>query len=377
METPFTFGKIATNKDFANRENEIRQLIDNFSSGTNSILISPRRWGKSSLVVKAARRASEKIKKLRFCFIDLYNVRSEEQFYQLLAQEVIRASSSKWQEWIEATRNFITGFLPKITYSPEQNTEFSLELDWREVQRQPDQIIDLPEIISAAKGITMVMCIDEFQNIAEFTHPLAFQKKLRSHWQKHQAVSYCLYGSRRHMMMEVFASSSMPFYKFGELILLEKIAEYHWEKFIVKRFADTGKRISPRNAQLIAQLAELNPYYIQQLARQSWLYCAKVCHEETVRLALDNLLLQLSLLFQNLTDSLSATHVNLLHAIIEETEQLSAGETLHRYGLGTSANVLRIKKALVNKNVLDIQSGKISFLDPMYKLWLKKYYFKL
>lgn len=377
METPFVFGRIALGDEFTNRDNEVHQLINNFSSGINTILISPRRWGKSSLVSKAALNAAKKNKKIRFCFIDLYDVRNEEQFYQLLAQEIIKISASKWEERIENVKNFMARFIPKITYSPSPENEFALGLDWKEVKKHPDQIINLAENISKEKNIKIIICIDEFQNIAEFENPVAFQKKLRSHWQKHQKTSYCLYGSKRHMMMDVFTSSSMPFYKFGDILFLEKIAEPHWKKFIVQRFIDTGKKISPDNAIEIARAAELHPYYVQQLAQQCWLHSNKTCTNAVVMQALDNLLLQLSLLFQNITDSLTTPQVNFLKAVLNNEEHLSSKETLREYNLGTSANILRIKQALINKEIIDIEAKQVSFLDPMYKHWLQKYYFKL
>ena len=87
METPFVFGKIASGEEFADREKELQHLAANFQSGINTILISPRRWGKSSLVHKAALFTEKKNKKILFCHVDLFNVRNEEQFYQALAQE--------------------------------------------------------------------------------------------------------------------------------------------------------------------------------------------------------------------------------------------------------------------------------------------------
>ena len=86
-----------------------------------------------------------------------------------------------------------------------------------------DRLVKLMEEALAAKK-QIILCIDEFQNISEFDHPVDFQKKLRAHWQLHQHVTYCLYGSKRHMLMEVFSSPSMPFYKFGDIIFLENLA---------------------------------------------------------------------------------------------------------------------------------------------------------
>ena len=81
METPFIFGKIATEKNFTDREKETADLVQNFTSLINTIIISPRRWGKSSLVNKAARLAMAHDSNLRICHIDLFNVRSEEHLY--------------------------------------------------------------------------------------------------------------------------------------------------------------------------------------------------------------------------------------------------------------------------------------------------------
>jgi len=104
-------------------------------------------------------------------------------------------------------------------------------MDWEQVKKDPDDILDLAEKIAIKAKKKLVLCIDEFQNIAEFKDSLGFQRKLRSHWQLHQHVSYCIYGSKRHMLMEVFSSPSMPFYKFGDLIFLEKIKEEKWITF--------------------------------------------------------------------------------------------------------------------------------------------------
>ena len=105
----------------------------------------------------------------------------------------------------------------------------------------PDEVLDLAEKIAREKGLKVVVCVDEFQNIAEFSEPGYFQKKLRSHWQHHQHVAYCLYGSKRHMMLDVFTNASKPFYKFGNLLFLNKIETSCLVEFFQGRFADTGK----------------------------------------------------------------------------------------------------------------------------------------
>lgn len=377
MITPFMFGKIARKTDFANREEEISRMVTNYLSKTNSILVSPRRWGKSSLVNKAAQVAMTKDKSLRVVFIDLYNVRCEEEFYLLLAKKILLASNSKMNEIVDKAGKFLGKMMPKLSFSPEPNSELNISFDWKTVKKNPDDILNLSENIAKEKNLKFLICIDEFQNISVFEDSLAFQKKLRANWQTHQHSTYCLYGSKRHMLMDVFTSVSMPFYKFGDIIFLQKIEKKALSKFVIKRFKDTGKTIDKKAADLIVDKAECHPYYVQQLAQLVWLRTKDKCSIEIVEIAHEGLILQLDFLFQNMTDDLSTTQVNFLKALLSGVEQLSSKQTLDDFRLGTSANVQKIKRSLENKEIIDLFGNSITILDPMYKYWLKTVYFKI
>jgi AAA+ ATPase superfamily predicted ATPase len=176
METPFVFGKLAINQNFTNRSKERQQLIGNFNSLINTILISPRRWGKSSLVQIAANEAMAANNELHFCFLDVFSVRTEEEFYQQLAIEVLKASSSKMETLLTNASKFLGRFLPKLSFSPDSQNAISLSLDWKEVIKQPDDILNMAENLAIEKGWKFIVCIDEFQNISSFENPLAFQK---------------------------------------------------------------------------------------------------------------------------------------------------------------------------------------------------------
>lgn len=377
METPFVFGKIATEKNFTDREQETAYLVTQFTSLINTIIISPRRWGKSSLVNKAAKLAMELDSKLRICHIDLFNVRNEEHFYSLLAQHVIAATSSRWEEAIENAKKFFSRLVPKISVGTDMSNEISVDFDWEEVRRNPDEVLDLAEKIAKAKGLKIVICVDEFQNISEFEAPDYFQKKLRSHWQQHQNVAYCLYGSKRHMMLEVFTDSSRPFYKFGNLMFLNKIETPCLVEFFTSRFADTGKSIRPKASRLIATLADNHPYYAQQLAQLSWLRTKEECTEEIVREAHAALVEQLSLLFVTITETLTTQQLCYLKALIAGEKSMSSTETMHRYNISSPTSIVRSKAALVKNDILDNKAGKISFQDPIYAYWLKTQYFAI
>ena len=108
------------------------------------------------MVEKAAKMSMQKEKTLRFCFIDIFDTKAEEEFYQRLAQEVLRQSASKIEGWMENAKKFMGRFVPRLSFSPEPNSDFSLGLDWKEVKKQPGDILDLAENIAKENKIYSV-----------------------------------------------------------------------------------------------------------------------------------------------------------------------------------------------------------------------------
>ena len=375
MEAPFIFGRIATDENFTDREKETEHLVKNLESLSNTVIISPRRWGKSSLVHKAADIAMQADKNLKVCTIDLFNVKTEEQFYTALARNLIQETASRWEEAVENAKKFFSLLVPQIPVGAGPGSEISVAFDWEEMKGNPDGTLDLPERIAEAKGVKIVVCIDEFQNIAEFEDPLFFQRRLRAHWQRHRKVSYCLYGSKRHMMMDVFTDSSMPFYKFGDIFFLNKIDTEHFIPFIIERFSSTGKSITEDACRKIIALADNHPYYVQQLSQLSWLRTSGQCDVETVVKAHLSLVEQLSLLFSNLMETLTFQQTCYLHALIAGEKAITSAETMYRYHISSATAASRSLKTLIKKDILDSKSGEISFQDPIFEYWLRYNYY--
>jgi hypothetical protein len=244
MKSPFLYGKIVEGKYFTNRDNEIGRLIANFTNRINTILISPRRWGKSSLVKEASERFTTKNPKYIFCFIDLFNIRDENEFYSYYSKQIIKAATGKPEELLNSAKTFLKNISPKISFSADNITDFNISFDFKTIQQNFEEILNLPEKIANKKNIEIIVCIDEFQNLSYFNDPVLFQKRLRASWQKHKKTSYCIYGSQTHMMMSLFDEKSMPFYRFGDTIYLKKIDINKLSNFIIKAFYSTRKNIS-------------------------------------------------------------------------------------------------------------------------------------
>ncbi|MBK9192201.1 MAG: ATP-binding protein [Crocinitomicaceae bacterium] len=371
---PFKYGKVIESSYFVNREKEIAFLQRNFKSKINTVLISPRRWGKSSLVKYAATSLASSDKKIVPVFIDLFNVRDEKEFYETFSRKILMATYTKLEERINAVKLLFRLVTPKISVGVDPNTEFSLGFDIHEIKKNPDEILNLPERISKLKKIELVICVDEFQNIAYFSNPLAFQKKLRAQWQHHQHAVYCLYGSKRNMLAELFENKSMPFYKFGDVFFLQKIDTPHWQKYLLRQFKKTKKEIHADAVEKIITTMENHPYFVQQLAAMSWENTTKSCSVKIVDQSIDELLVTHDLLFHRETDLLSNYQIRFLRALVNVVKQFSTAETIRMYDLGSSANVVRVRKALVDKEMIDIYGKTIEFMDPLYKQWMKRVY---
>lgn len=373
---PFVYGRIVTGSEFVNRESELKRLTTNLQSGLNTILISPRRWGKSSLVNRAVERISKADNALKVCRLDMFNIRTEKEFYESFVREVLRSTSGKWEEWISHGKNFLKSMVPRFSVGTDPLHDFSVSFELLPEKKSIEDILMLPERIAKSRNIKIVVCIDEFQNLSFYESPLEFQKQLRASWQNQKNVCYCLYGSKRHMIADLFENKSMPFYKFGDLMFLESISTTHWRNYITASFRKTGKKISVEAAEEIAVSVKGHPYFVQQLAQKVWVITETEATSDTIQVALDTLLNENAILYLREVENLSNTQVNLLKAICNRVEQLSAAETIQTYGLGTSANVLRIKAALEQKEIIDFLGKQPEFIDPVFELWLKHVYFK-
>jgi len=377
MVRPFNYGKLAEENYFTNRTKEAQWLQTQINAGINCMLISPRRWGKSSLIQHVAGQMKRKNKKVIFCFVDLYNVRSEKEFLELYSSSIIKATSNTFEDAVRNVKSIFKQLVPSLSISPDPANEFELSFNWKELKKNMSEVLDLPDKIAQQKNIQVVVCVDEFQNISFMEDGVAFQKKLRAHWQKHQKASYILYGSRRHLMMDFFTKSSMPFYRFGEILFLEKITQNHWLPYIVGRFKATGKNISAALAATIAQMMENHPYYVQQLSQSVWQQTARTATTNNIEAAIEELLDQYTILYQKEVDMLTNFQLNFLKALCNKETSFTSSRVLQDYNLGTSPNITRIKASLLNHEIIDILGKKITFNDPLFEIWLKRRFFNI
>lgn len=373
---PFQFGTLATDENFIDRVEDRALLKQLVSSHINVMLISPRRWGKSSLVKKAMTELQEQDNKVRVCYIDAFSISTEAEFYKTFASNVISCASSKAERWIADAKRFLSGVVPQIIVSDQVTDFMAFDLKFVPKERDKMNILQLPETLSNDKHVKIVVCIDEFQQLANLPEYKDLEGKMRSVWQQQQTATYCLYGSKRNMMLNIFNNSNSPFYRFGQVMFLKKISKDDWIPFIVSSFEKTGKSISKEFAEKICDTVECHSWYLQQLCYFVWTYTPRKVAEENFSLGLKQVININSPMFQNDTENLSQTQREMLKAVANGEEHFSSAEARMKYGLGNPNTISKNKKILQNKDIIEKDDGQYSFVDPIYKLWLVKEYFK-
>lgn len=371
MENPFKYGELSTGDNFCNRLEELKRLQAAFRDGQSIVLISPRRWGKSSLVNQALETYKGKVIAIK---IDCFGIKSSEEFYAILLKNVLKATSSKVQQVADSVKTYFRALIPYIKYGVGEAGEVSISLDLPASKVGIDEILDLAQKIAHQRKVRIVCCIDEFQKVTEWANGKVTLEKLRSHWQKHKEVSYCLYGSKRHLMATMFSDSSQPFYRFGETLFLKKIAKEEWIRFLVGEFKRTGKSVDAAVAVELVGLVQSHSYFVQYLGRICWNNTQHKLTQEILQASYEEFLNDHVAIFQQICKGMTQYQINYLRAVVAGETQFTAQRVLSQYGMGSQGNIKRIMDALEDLEVLDFATGHPVFCDPYFEPLFRKYF---
>ena len=371
MGKAFVYGMSVGGDNFTDRIEETKRIKLDFENGINVILISPRRMGKTSLIKKVISEMDSP--EIKVVYMDIYDCRSEYDFYNRFAETMMKSTGNQLEQVMENIKRFLVRVSPKLSFSPEPNSEFSVSLGITPKDYSPEEILDLPERIAKEQGIKIVVCIDEFQQIGEFADSLIVQKRLRGVWQHHQHVSYCFFGSKKHLMENIFQSRRMPFYQFGEMLHLKCIPTEYWVPFICSRFEKYGKKISEEYAARICHTVKNYSSYVQQLAWNVMAETEIEVNEESFTEGFNALLEQNSSLFIQQTEGLTTYQLNFIRLLCNGIHSgFNTQSVVELYSLGSKSNVDRIKKCLIDRELITIEKEGIFLADCVFELWFKR-----
>ena len=371
MGKAFVYGMSVGGDNFTDRIEETKRIKLDFENGINVILISPRRMGKTSLIKKVISEMDSP--EIKVVYMDIYDCRSEYDFYNRFAETMMKSTGNQLEQVMENIKRFLVRVSPKLSFSPEPNSEFSVSLGITPKDYSPEEILDLPERIAKEQGIRIVVCIDEFQQIGKFADSLTLQKRLRGVWQHHQHVSYCFFGSKKHLMENIFQSRRMPFYQFGEMLHLKCIPTEYWVPVICSRFEKYGKEISEEYAARICHTVKNYSSYVQQLAWNVMAETEIEVNEESFTEGFNALLEQNSSLFIQQTEGLTTYQLNFIRLLCNGIHSgFNTQSVVELYSLGSKSNVDRIKKCLIDRELITIEKEGVFLADCVFELWFKR-----
>jgi hypothetical protein len=374
LENPFVFGEIIDQRRFVDREMELDRLVRDVADGQKVFLLSPRRFGKSSLVSMAFLKLQKQY--VRTVNLSVSSYSSYGQFLEKFAEKVLRAAGP----W-DRVKDWVTRFLRRA--HPEANAnlttgEISISLG-REANADPSplapDVFALPGELTRNGGFRMAICLDEFQQIQNFDSGTV-EGALRNEVQKQRQVGYVFSGSQPTLMDQML-SPKRPFHKTGPRMFLDKIPAAAWQRYITEQFRARGRALSDTALARLFAAADLIPYDVQRLAHELWDY-AELQERSSLGTAdvdavIHRVIGSQAPYYERLWQQLSGRQRTLLLALATRgPDELLSQAVRMRFEMGPASSVQKAIQSLMARDVIDRYQGRYFFLDPLQKLWLQR-----
>jgi hypothetical protein len=375
---PFVYGEVVTATAFADRDDERQRLTDDLADGQKIFLISPRRYGKSSLI----RDVMKGLAARRILTVEVTVAASSSYvgFLEAYARALLSADTpaSGLRRWASELLHTVR---PELRVEPQAAGQSRLSVTFpsvrsaRDTARLAAEVFALPGKIAAARGQRLAIALDEFQTIAAFDGATV-EHALRAAVQEQRAVGYVFAGSEPSLM-ERMLTPRRPFYKAGPVVRLGKIDERLFAAFIETRFAASGIRADAGLGEAIVELAENVPYDVQRLAHETWddvrAAGRRTASLEDLHLTLGRLLNEQHTMFEESWQRLTLAQRAVLRAIVLESgrELLSASVRL-RHRLPGASSVQSALSALVRQDIVMKDQGRYLVNDSLYREWMAR-----
>ncbi len=370
---PFEYGGIIEPSNFCNRRQEIHDLTRLIESRQTVFMYSERRLGKTSLIHYVLNRLDKK--KFASCRVDLWTTESEISFVKAYAQAISKSLSSPGESLFESAKKWFSHLLPTLSITPEGKTSLSFQIS-QSGDHFPglDSVLELPETIARKQKKTIVIAMDEFQQILSYKDSLLIQK-LRSIIQSHRHVCYIFLGSRKHLMQKLFLDRSQPFYRAGTHYPLDVIGTEHWRPFLQKKFKLSGKVISDSQIDRILQITENHPFYTQHLCHELWEITGAQVRDKDIDSGLELLLKRESYGFERVWDTLTRNQKKLLYGIAHSNDAIKplSQSFLQAFAIPSASSAQRSIEQLFEAGYVDYKKESLYITDRFFKLWILSY----
>ena len=374
---PFTFGDLALDESFTDREQELGELISDMRNGQNVLVYAPRRYGKSSLVMRAAQEAQRRKVLVGYC--DLMRTPTKERFAAALAKTIYADIASPAGQAIERAANLFRGLrvVPAMEVVPADG---SLRFSFQTARRRADidetieRLLELPAELAVERGRRAVLIFDEFQEV--LTLDKHFPNLMRAVFQAQPEVGHVYLGSRRHLLERIFSDRNEPFWRSAKRMEIGMIAPAKFGPFISARFDQTSRQISDRALTRLLEASHGHPYATQELAYFVWEAAAggREASTATVERALERVISSEDNHLSQIWESATPSQRLLMVALAEETTSSPYSAAYReRHELPSTPTLQTALDALLRREIVARDgAGEYVVAEPFLVEWLRR-----
>ena len=373
MDNPFRFGAVVTGSDFADRRREVTELARELGEGQHVFLLSPRRYGKTSLILTLLDRLRSQ--GMLVAYVDIFRTTTAVQLLELMAQTILRAAEARPEKLLRLAMELLGRLRPQVGTDSGGRPTLSLDIgnSPRSGLALQEEVLSLPDRLAAKRKRRLILALDEFQEMQRFPGS-SLEKAMRSHFQQHRHVSYLFAGSRQSALQDMVTRERSPFYKFGRFMHLGPIPSNEFAPFLAARFRRGRLRVSPEVLDAILAAADDVPYNVQRLCHQLWAMCAGRADritEADIGKAMLMIVSQEAPYFSAVWDQLSLHQRQVLQAIARSGgRNVFASEFLRVHRLGSHSSVQTSLRQLLKEQVLVKIDGEHRIADPFFREWI-------
>ena len=366
MKNPFKFGKEVSGYQFYDRQEAMHSLLRKLRDGsTNVVLFAPRRYGKTSLVLKVIEQLSRADGVCGLCF-DMTRVPSVERFCEEYANAVYAMFGGR-RELVHKFMDYLSHLHPTFSISGEVKLDYGAKMSATSIA----EVLDLPEKLAHDMGDKpIVVAFDEFQDVAELSKEFPLEKIFRSCIQAHKNVRYVFLGSKTHLMKRMFGDATRPFYNSALPMPLPKPPEDESIEFLTSRFRDAGLVLSMENARSILAASENIPYYLQAIASLTFECATDKNHSEVqssdISAAIDAFIGINAELYDERLHGLSDAKRALLEALAREPVAKFDEAYRNRHRLPVTSTLHTALGELIDAGLVDQTPTEVRLADPLF-----------
>jgi hypothetical protein len=377
---PFTFGTVAADAAFTDRRREITELVSDMRNGQDVVVLAPRRYGKTSLVLRAIGEVARADVLVAYC--DLMRTPTKARFAGELAEAIVDDLLSPVEGILERAAAVVRGLAvkPAVELDPRSGgVRFSFEAVRRstDIDATIERLLELPAEIAADRKRRVVVVFDEFQEVVRLDD--ALPNVMRSIFQRQTEVCHVYLGSKRHILSSIFDDRNQPFWRSAKQIQIGRIDVDELRDFVRGRFRATDRDIDEAAVDLLLELTAGHPYATQELAYFAWekVPFGHAAHVADVERALANVLRSEHNNLARLWDGSTPNERLVLLALHDEPGGVYGEEYRRRHGLPAPASVQRAVAALERDEVIERSESGWAIAEPFLLDWLTRMHTEL